>query len=87
MQIQFPNQSRSYNSTRRRIEFWGHDRAREISFYLETDALEQISPTVAMNEAGALGVFDANRARIERAASKAYSRHAQSSCILTAADL
>ena len=42
MTINFPNQSRSYDSRHRCIRFWGHDDALEVSFVVEEDALTQI---------------------------------------------
>jgi hypothetical protein len=87
MNLNFPNRSRSYNPEKGRIQFWGYDSTMEISFFLEADALARISPTAALDEAGSLGVFDANRARIETAASKVYSRNSKSSYTLTASDL
>lgn len=87
MNIQFPNRSRSYNETRHRIQFWGHDSAMEVSFFLETDALARIDPTGGLDEVTALRAFDANRTRIEHAAARVYSRHAHGSYTLTASDL
>ncbi len=87
MNLNFPNRSRSYSATRGRIQFWGYDSSMEISFFLEADALARISPNAVTDEEGSLSVFDANRTRIEQAASKAYSRRSQSSYTLTAADL
>lgn len=87
MNLNFPNRSRSYNATRGRIQFWGYDSTLEISFFLEADALARINPDAVKDEAGSLGVFDANRVRIETAASKVYSRNSKSSYTLTAADL
>ncbi|WEK52266.1 MAG: DUF1488 domain-containing protein [Candidatus Kaistia colombiensis] len=87
MRLQFPNQSRSYSQSHHRIQFWGHDSAMEVSFYLEPDALAQIDPGGGLDEAAALQAFDANRARIERAAERVYSRHAHGSYLLTADDL
>jgi len=87
MYLQFPNRSRSYSPSRHRIQFWGYDSALEVSFFLETDALARIDPGGGLDEAAALQAFDANRARIERAAERVYSRHAQGSYLLTADDL
>lgn len=87
MNLQFPNRSRSYNETRHRIQFWGHDSAKEVSFYLEADALARIDPNGGMDEDAALRAFDANRARIEHAAARVYSRQAHASYTLNASDL
>jgi hypothetical protein len=37
--IDFPDHSRSYDSTRRAVRFWGHDSAIEASFFIDEDAL------------------------------------------------
>ncbi|MCX5495474.1 DUF1488 domain-containing protein [Kaistia dalseonensis] len=87
MDIQFPNRSRSYNETRGRIQFWGYDSTIEVSFFLDAGALQRINPSAARDETGSLGVFDANRDRIEQAAARIYSRRSGSSYTLTAADL
>jgi hypothetical protein len=42
--IDFPNHSRSYDSTRRAVRFWGHDSAIEASFFIDEDALTRIQP-------------------------------------------
>jgi hypothetical protein len=39
MSLSFPNQSRSYDATRRAVRFWGHDSAMEASFFVTEDAL------------------------------------------------
>jgi len=83
--LNFPNTSRVYDKTRRCIRFWGHDSALEISFQIDEDALQRISPT-QQNETSLLHVFDANRARIERAAQSAYSRSRQNYHRLSASD-
>jgi hypothetical protein len=87
MSLHFPNRSRSYSESRHRIQFWGHDSAKEVSFYLEADAIARIDPSVGHDEDAALRVFDANRARIEHAAARVYSRQANASCMLNASDL
>lgn len=86
MSIQFPNRSRSYSETHRRIQFWGHDEALEVSFFLGPDALAQIHPDAGRDETSALRAFDANRGRIEHAATRLYTRHAHASYTLTARD-
>ncbi len=42
MAIDFPNRSRSYDTTRRAVRFWGYSRCIESSFYVTADALGQI---------------------------------------------
>jgi hypothetical protein len=86
MSIRFLNASRSYDASRRSVCFWGHDSAFEITFCVEEDALRLISPQAHRGEAGFLQAFDANRPRIETAASKAYGRTRQSFYRLSAPD-
>jgi hypothetical protein len=74
MTITFPNQSRSYDATRRAVRFWGHDSAMEATFFMTEDALKRVQPGMRLDEAGLLGAFDANRDLIHRAAAKVYSR-------------
>jgi hypothetical protein len=74
MALMFPNASRSYDATRRAVRFWGYDSAMEWSFFVTADALKQIRPSMDLDEAGMLGVFDAHRDLIRAAAAKLYSR-------------
>jgi hypothetical protein len=86
MAINFPNQSRSYDSRHHCVRFWGHDDSREVSFLVEEDALAQIARTTPRNEDGFLVAFDDNRDRIVTAARKAYSRRASYFHTLAASD-
>lgn len=86
MSIQFLNASRSYDAARRSVSFWGHDSTFEITFCVEEDALQMISPQSDHGEDALLQAFDANRARIETAASKAYGRTRQTFYRLSAPD-
>jgi hypothetical protein len=74
MTLSFPNQSRSYDATRRAVRFWGHDSAMEASFFVTEDALKQIQPDTRFDEGGLLGAFDANRDLIYAAAARVYAR-------------
>src|SRR6478672_2963710 len=74
MPLSFPNRSRSYDSTRRAVRFWGHDSAMEASFFVTEDALKRVQPDMRFDEPGLLGAFDANRDRIYAAAAKVYAR-------------
>jgi len=87
MALMFPNQSRSYDATRRAVRFWGHDSAMEWSFFVTEDALKQVHPAMVRDEAGMLWAFDCHRDRICAAASKAYSRGRKGSYELGAADI
>ena len=73
MSLNFPNTSRSYDPDRRRIRFWGHDGADEISFFLEENAIFVLHPRTKNTEAGILEAFDAARERILAAAARVYA--------------
>jgi hypothetical protein len=83
--IDFPNHSRSYDSTRRAVRFWGYDSAIEASFFINEDALKRIQPD-ARDEPGFLNAFDSNRDRICAAAAKVYVRGSRGSYDLVAAN-
>ncbi len=87
MGLSFPNQSRSYDATRRAVRFCGHDRAMEASFYVTEDALKRIQPDMRFDEDGLLGAFDANRQLIYVAAAKVYARGHKGSYDLVSIDL
>ena len=74
MALRFPNQSRSYDPTRRAVRFWGHDSAMEASFFVNEDALKRIQPDMRFGEVGLLSAFDLNRKPICATAVKVYGR-------------
>jgi Protein of unknown function (DUF1488) len=82
--IDFPNQSRSYDLTRRAVRFWGHDSAIEASFFIAEDALKRIQPDATADELGFLNAFDSNRDLICAAAAKIYVRGSKGSYDLVA---
>jgi hypothetical protein len=84
--LNFPNQSRAFDPTRRAVRFWGHDRAMEWSFFVTEDALQQLQPKMVRDEVSLLLAFDANRAAIYAAAIKAFNRERKGSYELTAVD-
>jgi hypothetical protein len=84
--INFPNQSRVFDSKRRAVLFWGHDRAMEWSFFVTEDALRRLKPNAPRDEAGLLLAFDANRPLIYAAAMKAFKRNRKAFYELTATD-
>jgi hypothetical protein len=86
MAMNFPNPSRSYDSARHCVRFWGHDDAREVAFVVEGDALTQIDRTTPQTEAGFLVAFDSNRDRIFGAARKAYAQRRSGFHALTSSD-
>jgi Protein of unknown function (DUF1488) len=86
MGLSFPNQSRSYDATRRAVRFWGYDSAMEASFFVTEDALKRVQPNMRSDEAGLLGAFDAHRNLIYAAAAKVYARGRKGSYDLFSSD-
>lgn len=84
--INFPNESRSYDATRRCVRFWGHDGALEVSFFVEETALFQIAPGTSHNQTALLQSFDNNRERILKAARKVYAGRRQGTYALISSD-
>ena len=84
--IDFPNQSRAYDVTRRAVRFWGYDSAIEASFYIDEGALARIQPNVRLDESGLLDAFDANRDKICAAAARLYVRGSRGSYDLGASN-
>jgi uncharacterized protein DUF1488 len=84
--INFPNQSRFFDPTRRAVHFWGHDSAMEWSFFVTEDALKRVQPDMPRDEAGFLKAFDSHRALIYAAAMRAYKRDRKGSYELAATD-
>ena len=85
--MMFPNQSRSYDATRRAVRFWGYDTSMEWSFFVTEDALKHMNPTMEPDEAAMLRVFDSNRELIVAAAERLYRRGRKGSYELGAMDL
>jgi hypothetical protein len=86
MTVNFPNQSRSYDATRRAVHFWGYDRSMESSFFMSEDALKRIQSNLQPGEAGLLRAFDANRGIICAVAAKVYARGRKSAYHLNVTD-
>ena len=84
--LDFPNQSRSFDATRRAVRFWGHDGAMDWSFYVTEDALRRLQPATARDEAALLVAFDNCWTAIQAAAKKAYKRGRKGSYELAVAD-
>ena len=70
MSLNFLNPSRSFDSTKRRINFWGYDRVREISCFVGADALKKLCPDTGEAEASFLTAFDNARERICKVAAR-----------------
>jgi hypothetical protein len=74
MALSFPNDSRSFDVTRRAVRFWGNDNSMETSFFVTEDALQRLQPGTAIDQVGALLAFDVNRPLIQPTAAKVYAR-------------
>ncbi|HEY0122825.1 MAG TPA: DUF1488 domain-containing protein [Rhizobium sp.] len=81
MSLSFPNRSRSYDASARRIRFIGHDGMFEVPFLVEADVFPE-----ANTEAGYLAAFDAARDAVQQVAMKAYGYARRRMYILTAND-
>ncbi len=84
--LNFPNQSRFFDPTRRAVRFWGYDSSMEWSFFVSEDALKRIQPDIVRDEAGLLKAFDSNRPLIYAAALKAFTRGRKGSYELAETD-
>jgi hypothetical protein len=84
--LNFPNQSRVFDSTRHAVRFWGHDSALEWSFFVTEEALKRLQPNMARSETSLLLAFDTNRAAIYAAAIKAYKKERRGSYELAVTD-
>jgi hypothetical protein len=74
MKLHFPNPSRSFDESHNRVLFWGYDSAMEVSFFLETAALNRLYPEMENVEQEFLKAFDSAREKIYEVADKAYRR-------------
>ena len=70
--LNFPNQSRVFDPSRRAVRFWGYDSAMEWSFFVTEGALKRLQPNMGYDEASVLRAFDDNRNVIHIAAMRAY---------------
>lgn len=86
MSLIFPNRSRSYDETAKRIRFVGYDGTFEIRFFVETNAFATTTAAAASPEAGYLAAFDEARSSVYEAARKAYSHGRRNMYVLTALD-
>jgi hypothetical protein len=74
MPLDFPNPSCSFDATKNRVDFWGHDNVIEMSFHVEADALKKLCPRMGDAEAGFLKAFDSVRKRIHEVAKQVSGR-------------
>ena len=74
MPLEFPNTSRSFEVSKKRVRFWGYDQAIEITFFVHAETLAKIDPGAGPSEQELLLVFDSAIERIHGAARTAYNR-------------
>jgi Protein of unknown function (DUF1488) len=86
MALNFTNESRSYDATRRAVRFWGYDQAMEVSFFVTDAALQKLMPGAAA-ESAFLKAFDENRDRIRDAAATIYRQGPRGSYEITKKDI
>jgi hypothetical protein len=84
--LNFPNDSRSFDRTRRAVRFWGYESSMEASFFVTEAALKGLQPNMQVDEEGMLDVFDSNRDRIYATAAKVYARGRKGSYDLERSD-
>jgi hypothetical protein len=72
MTLSFPNPARSYDETKRRVRFLGHDGMFEVRFFVAAEVLSNnLSGRTAVDE-DYLASFDVLRPKILKAAQAAY---------------
>lgn len=86
MTLSFPNPSRSYDAVAHRVRFWGYDRAMEVSFFVEENALSKLQPRMGGVEEDILRAFDGARERILSVAAAVYAKGRRNPFILAEAD-
>ena len=84
--LNFPNDSRSYDATRRAVRFWGYDGPMEVSFFVTAEALQKLHAGVE-DEEQLLKTFDTHKRAIRTAAERSYKRGRQGSYELTEKDI
>lgn len=72
MAIAFQNPTRSFDPTVNCVRFCGHDSTIEVSFFVETEALQKLCPDMGMAEVEILKSFDVKLKQIHKVASKVY---------------
>lgn len=87
MALNFPNDSRSFDTARNSVSFWGYDASFEVTFRLDATALRHLTGVDRLGETAALAAFDTHRAHIRSAALKMYQRHPKRYCELSGSDL
>lgn len=86
MALHFPNVSRAYDAEHRRIQFWGHDNALEVPFFLDENAIFRLNPRTKNAEDSMLGTFDEAVDKIHQVAGRLYASGKRSFYVLAADD-
>ncbi|OJF94491.1 DUF1488 domain-containing protein [Pararhizobium antarcticum] len=86
MTVSFPNAARSYDETKQRIRFLGHDGMFEVKFFLNIEALGLDRPVRDLSEADYLKAFDAMRAKILKVAERLYKSRGGNAVNLESSD-
>jgi hypothetical protein len=87
MSLTFPNRSRSYDETARRIRFSGYDGMFEVRFFIELDALAKAYAGKMSGENEFLSAFDSVRKTVLEVAERVYGKtRTKGMCTLTAHD-
>ncbi len=84
MALTFPNISRSYDETGKRVRFTGYDGMFEVPFFIEIEALERWMQNQKRTEVAYLTAFDDARPEITAAAKVIYHRGGRTPFVLTA---
>jgi len=84
--LNFPNDSRSYDATRRAVRFWGYDGPMEVSFFVTAEALQTLQAS-GHDEEDLLRTFDSHKREIRTAAERSYMRGRQGSYELSERDI
>ncbi|EDZ99046.1 conserved hypothetical protein [Burkholderia sp. H160] len=77
MALSFSNPSRSYDEIRHGVWFWGYDKAREITFFVEDRVLKHLDSALGTEEAEVLASFDRHRDEILKVAMTLYAEGPQ----------
>ena len=74
MALEFPNNMRSFDDRKSRINFWGYDRTIEVSYFIAADVLNRFNKDVGTQETELLEVFDENIEKIRDVAAGVYGK-------------
>lgn len=86
MSIAFPNAARSYDETKQRVRFLGHDGMFEVKFFVAVEALVADRQQRNVSEREYLAAFDSMRAKILEVAKRVYSSRRKDTVMLNTTD-